>query len=407
MSLDIKVPTVGESITEATIGSWTKKSGDYVKRDEVILTLETDKASVEVVAEADGVLSTSANAGDVVLIGSVVGKIDNTAAAPKDAPAAKTETPKTSAPAPKQEAPRAQAAAGGGATMPLSPAVRRVVDEKGLDPSQYSGTGKDGRLTKKDLDMNPQSGPALVAKTVPAKNTVTQVGQIERVPMTTIRKKIAERLVSAQQTAAILTTFNEIDMTALMELRSKYKDAFEKKHKVRLGFMGFFVKACIQALKEFPAVNASIEGTDILYKNFYNIGVAVSSPRGLVVPVVKNADQMSLAEIEEAIRILGEKAKDNKITIDDMADGTFTVSNGGVFGSMMSTPILNPPQSGILGMHKIEKRPVVIGDEIVIRQMMYVALSYDHRMIDGRESVSFLVRVKECLEDPARLVMEI
>lgn len=411
MSLDIKVPAVGESITEATVESWLKKSGDFVKRDEVLLVLATDKASVEVVAEADGVLSTTAKAGDVVAIGSVVGKIDNTAAAPKDAP--KAAAPQAAAPAaPAKEparapAPTAQASAGGNTS--LSPAVRRVVDEKGLDPAQISGTGKDGRLLKKDvMDVQPANlatTPAREERKAPS--APTRIGEIERVPMTTIRKKIAERLVNAQQTAAILTTFNEIDMTALMELRAKYKETFEKKHKVRLGFMGFFVKACIQALKEFPAVNASIDGTDILYKNFYNIGVAVSAPKGLVVPVVKNADQMSLAEIEDAIRHYGEKAKENKISVDDMTDGTFTISNGGVFGSMMSTPILNPPQSAILGMHKIEKRPVVIDDTIVIRQMMYVALSYDHRMIDGRESVSFLVRVKECLEDPARLLMEV
>jgi len=286
-----------------------------------------------------------------------------------------------------------------------------VVEENNLNVSGMSGTGKDGRLTKGDvLNLQP-AGSANIAvreeRSVPAPTAPQRIGEIERVPMTTIRKKIAERLVSAQQTAAILTTFNEIDMTNLMELRAKYKDAFEKKHKVKLGFMGFFVKACIQALKEFPAVNASIDGTDILYKNFFNIGIAVSAPKGLVVPVIKNADMLSLAEIEESIRVFGEKAKTGKISVDDMSEGTFTVSNGGVFGSMMSTPILNPPQSGILGMHKIEKRPVVINDEIVIRQMMYVALSYDHRMVDGRESVSFLVRVKECLEDPARLVMEI
>lgn len=409
MSVNIKVPTVGESITEATIGSWQKKSGDYVKRDEILLMLETDKASVEVVAEAAGVLNITAQAGETVAIGATVGSIDTSAAAPKEAPAA--AAPKAEAPAKAAPAQQPAAAASASSDKPLSPAVRRVVEENGLNVSGMTGTGKDGRLTKGDvLDLQPGSAPNLAVReerSAPSPAAPQRIGDIERVPMTTIRKKIAERLVSAQQTAAILTTFNEIDMTALMELRAKYKDAFEKKHKVKLGFMGFFVKACIQALKEFPAVNASIEGTDILYKNFYNIGIAVSAPKGLVVPVIKNADMLSLAEIEETIRIYGEKAKAGKITVDDMADGTFTVSNGGVFGSMMSTPILNPPQSGILGMHKIEKRPVVINDEIVIRQMMYVALSYDHRMIDGRESVSFLVRVKECLEDPARLIMEI
>lgn len=410
---DIKVPAVGESITEATIGSWLKKSGDYVKINDVLLSLETDKASVEVVAEENGVLTTTANAGDVVAIGSVVGKIDPSAAPQKSAdgeekPAAQKEASPKSAPAPQ---PQAQMAAGGGAEGErLAPGVRRMVAETGVNPADISGTGKDGRLTKKDIQnaqsapSAPKSAPGATAPSAP-KEKSTQA--IERVPMTTIRKRIAERLVQAQSTAAILTTFNEVDMTAVMELRNKYKDQFEKRHGVKLGFMGFFVKACIQALKEFPAVNASIEGTDILYKNFYNISVAVSSPKGLVVPVIRDADKMSLAEIEKAIGEMGVKAKEGKLTVDDMTDGTFTISNGGVFGSLMSTPILNPPQSGILGMHKIEKRPIVVDDQVVVRPMMYLALSYDHRMIDGRESVSFLVRVKECLEDPSRLVMEI
>lgn len=408
MSLDIKVPAVGESVTEATVGSWLKKSGEFVKQNEVLLVLETDKASVEVVAESDGVLTISTPQGQTVAIGATVGKID-----PAAAPQAKTASaPATAAPtqpaAQKQEVPVSTA---GGADMHLSPAVRRIVDEKGIDPKSISGTGKDGRLTKKDvLDIQPKTlvipepikapAPTAEKKAVPA-------GSMDRVPMTTIRKKIAERLVHAQQTAAILTTFNEVDMTAVMEIRAKYKDQFEKKHNVKLGFMGFFVKACIQALKEFPAVNASIDGSDILYKNFYNIGVAVSTPKGLVVPVIRNADQLTLAEIEAAIGEFGVKARDGKITVDDMADGTFTISNGGVFGSLMSTPILNPPQSGILGMHKIEKRPIAVGDNVVVRPMMYLALSYDHRMIDGRESVSFLVRVKECIEDPSRILMEI
>lgn len=421
---DIKVPAVGESITEATIGSWVKKSGDIVKQGEVILSLETDKASVEVVAETDGQLTTTANEGDVVKIGAVVGKIDASKAGAKDAaPAAKKEEAPAAKEAPAQagkpapSAPAApQSSSGSGAQdMHLSPAVRRVVGERGIDPSQISGTGKGGRITKQDaMEANPAAEKATSpSKEAPAKTPAAPArapapaGTIDRVPMTTIRKKIAERLVSAQQTAAILTTFNEVDMTAILDLRAKYKDGFEKRHKVRLGFMGFFVKAVIQALKEFPAVNASIDGTDILYKNFYNIGVAVSTPKGLVVPVIKNADQMSLAEIEIKINEFAVKARDGKISIDDMADGTFTVSNGGVFGSLMSTPILNPPQSGILGMHKTEKRAVVVDDQIVIRPMMYVALSYDHRMIDGRESVSFLVRVKECLEDPSRILMEI
>ncbi len=419
MSLEIKVPAVGESVTEATVGSWLKTSGDFVKRDEVLLVLETDKASVEVVAEADGVLTIKTPQGQTVAIGATVGSIEPGAApAAKEAAPAKataetsvssTAKPAATKPAAEKSAPAMSA--GGNETVHLSPAVRRIVDEKGIDPRSVEGTGRDGRLTKKDvLDIQPKTivipeparSPAPVAE-----KKVQPAGSIDRVPMTTIRKKIAERLVHAQQTAAILTTFNEVDMSAVMDIRSKYKDSFEKKHKVKLGFMGFFVKACIQALKEFPSVNASIEGTDILYKNFYNIGVAVSTPKGLVVPVIRNADQLTLAEIEAAIAEFGTKARDGKITVDDMADGTFTISNGGVFGSLMSTPILNPPQSGILGMHKIEKRPIAIGDNVVVRPMMYLAMSYDHRMIDGRESVSFLVRLKECIEDPSRILMEI
>ncbi|MBY0383854.1 2-oxoglutarate dehydrogenase complex dihydrolipoyllysine-residue succinyltransferase [bacterium] len=402
MSLEIKVPAVGESITEATVGSWLKKSGDFVKRNEVLLVLETDKASVEVVAESDGVLSILTPQGQTVAIGATVGKID-----PSAAPMA-SAAPQSTAPTTKPTAPAVSV--GGDSSMHLSPAVRRIVDEKGIDPKSVAGTGKDGRLTKKDvLDIQPKTIviPEATKPSVAIEKKVQPAGSIDRVPMTTIRKKIAERLVHAQQTAAILTTFNEVDMSAVMDIRAKYKDQFEKKHNVKLGFMGFFVKACIQALKEFPAVNASIEGTDILYKNFYNIGVAVSTPKGLVVPVIRNADQLTLAEIEAAIGEFGVKARDGKITVDDMADGTFTISNGGVFGSLMSTPILNPPQSGILGMHKIEKRPIAIGDNVVVRPMMYLALSYDHRMIDGRESVSFLVRLKECIEDPSRILMEI
>ncbi len=411
MSLDIKVPAVGESVTEATVGSWQKKNGDFVKRDEVLLVLETDKASVEVVAESDGVLTITVPQGQTVAIGSTVGKIDPQAAA-ANAPRAAEPAAKTApAPATPASAKSAPAVENGGPSMHLSPAVRRIVDEKSIDPKTVAGTGKDGRLTKKDvLDIQPKTIVIPESAKAPAPTTekkIQQVGSIERVPMTTIRKKIAERLVQAQQTAAILTTFNEVDMTQVMDIRAKYKDQFEKKYNIKLGFMGFFVKACIQALKEFPAVNASLDGSDILYKNFYNIGVAVSTPKGLVVPVIRNADQMTLAELEGAIANYGAKARDGKITVDDMSDGSFTISNGGVFGSLMSTPILNPPQSGILGMHKIEKRPIAIGDNVVVRPMMYLALSYDHRMIDGRESVSFLVRVKECIEDPSRILMEI
>ncbi len=413
--MDIKVPAVGESITEATIGEWLKKSGEFVERDQVILTLETDKASVEVVAEDSGVLETKASAGDVVQIGSVVGTLDTTQKAPTKSNGAESNKD-SKKPNSAEEKNKSVEVKNNSATTTspapdaahLSPAVRRVVNEKGIDPTQVTGTGKGGRLTKDDVvQFEPKAASNSV--TNPQKPTAPKpaMGTIDRVPMTTIRKRIAERLVSAQQTAAILATFNEVDMSALMGIRDQYRDAFEKAHGVRLGFMGFFIKATIEALKAFPGVNASIDGTDILYKNFINIGVAVSSPKGLVVPVIKNADQLSLAELEIAIRDYALKARDGKITIDDMSNGTFTISNGGVFGSLMSTPILNPPQSGILGMHKIEKRAVVINDEIKIRPMMYLALSYDHRMIDGKESVSFLVKIKENIEDPSRILLQV
>lgn len=406
--MDIKVPTVGESITEATIGSWLKKSGDFVQRDEILLNLETDKASVEVVAEDSGVLTIKAQAGETVEIGSVVGTLDTSKKAPAAEKPQATTSSQTATPAATSPAPSHSQAPSHGAPDPLhmSPAVRKAVNERGLDPQSINGTGKGGRITKEDV-QNHKPNQQAPAPSIPGVGVVNSADRVERVPMTTIRKRIAERLVSAQQTAAILTTFNEVDMFALIQLRDQYRDAFEKTHGVRLGFMGFFVKATIEALKSFPAVNASIEGTDILYKKYFNIGVAVSSPKGLVVPVIKNADQMSLAQIEIAIRDYALKARDGKIGIDDMSDGTFTISNGGVFGSLMSTPILNPPQSGILGMHKVEKRPVVINDEIAIRPMMYLALSYDHRMIDGKESVSFLVKIKENIEDPSRLLLQV
>ena len=405
--MDIKVPEVGESITEAEIGEWLKQDGDLVQRDEVILTLETDKASVEVVAEAAGKLSTKAAEGDTVEVGAVIATLDTSVEVPAGGAAAQPAAePAAVAPTPVAAAASAPSANAGH----LSPAVRRAVAETGVDPQSVAGTGRGGRLTKSDV-MTASSSPAQAPSApTPAKKAPTrdsQLGSIERVKMTTIRRKIAERLVSAQQNAAILTTFNEVDMTALMNLRNQYKESFEKAHGVRLGFMGFFVKATIEALKAYPAVNAAIDGTDILYHNFHNIGVAVSSPKGLVVPVLKDADQMSLAEIEQGIKDYALKARDGKITIDDMSGGTFTISNGGVFGSLMSTPILNPPQSGILGMHKIEKRPVVVGDEIKIRPMMYLALSYDHSMIDGKESVSFLVKIKENIEDPSRILLQV
>ena len=403
--MEIKVPAVGESINEATIGEWVKKSGDFVERDEIILVLETDKASVEVVAEADGKLETKVDEGETVDIGTVVGSIDTSAAAPKEKASAPAEAPAAEA-APAQAAAPAPAPATSPNASHMSPAVRRVVSETGVDPSTVPGTGRGGRLTKGDVLQASTAAPTAPAK-APASKPAAPTGTTERVPMTTIRKKIAERLVMAQQTAAILTTFNEVDMTELMALRAQYKEPFEKKYGIRLGFMGFFVKAAMEALSDFPAVNAYLDGTDILYHNFFNIGIAVSSPKGLVVPVLKNAQDMTLADVELGIREYALKARDGKISIDDMSGGTFTISNGGVFGSLMSTPILNPPQSAILGMHKIEKRPVVIGDEVKVRPMMYLALSYDHRMIDGKESVSFLVRIKECIEDPSRMLMHI
>lgn len=427
----IKVPTVGESITEGTVANWTKKAGDYVKQGEVIMVLETDKASVEVVAESAGTLSMKAKAGDVVQIGSVIGEIDTdgkAAAAPaaEAKPASngapKAEAPKEApaAPAPAKTAP-APTSGGLSRTNTMSPAVRRIVSENNLDPESISGSGRGGRLTKGDA-MNAEAGggasPA-PQQQAPAGASVSPVAfkapatktssgeETTREPMTTIRKRIAQRLVEAQSTAAILTTFNEIDMTEVMALRTKYKEKFEKKFGIGLGFMGFFVKAVVEALRAYPKVNAFIDGSDIVYHNYNNIGVAVGTEKGLMVPVLKHAEHMSLAEIEMTIKNYAQKARDGKISIDDLSGGTFTISNGGTYGSLMSTPILNPPQSGILGMHKIEERPIAIKGQVVIRPMMYVALSYDHRIVDGGESVSFLVRVKDCIEDPSRLLLEI
>jgi 2-oxoglutarate dehydrogenase E2 component (dihydrolipoamide succinyltransferase) len=419
----IKVPAVGESITEGTIANWTKKDGDYVKQGEVVMVLETDKASVEVVAESAGTVSTKAKAGEVVKIGSVVGEID-TDGKPSAAASAPAEAPKESKPAPAAAAarpaatPAAPTASGGlSRSNTMSPSVRRIVTEKQMNPESIQGSGRGGRLTKGDVMHADANGglskePAgasvspISAFKAPASNP--QLGEeITREPMTTIRKRIAQRLVEAQSTAAILTTFNEIDMSAVMTLRTQYKEKFEKKYGIGLGFMGFFVKAVIESLKAFPKVNAFIEGNDIVYHNYYNVGVAVGTEKGLMVPVLKHAEHMSLAEVELAIKGYAQKARDGKISIDDLNGGTFTISNGGTYGSLMSTPILNPPQSGILGMHKIEDRPVVKNGQIVIRPMMYVAFSYDHRIIDGSESVSFLVRVKDCIEDPSRILLEI
>jgi len=392
MKIDVKVPAVGESITEAVIGSWNKKNGEFVKMNDVIMSLETDKASVEVVAEKDGVLSTEAQAGDTVKIGAIVGRIDTDAK--PTASVAATVVSTTAATVVSTAA--AERVTHVELQAHLSPAVQRVVNERGLDPATVSGTGLGGRLTKNDV-LNTKTASASPAA----------AGDIKRVPMTSIRKRIAEKLVQAQHTAAILTTFNEVDMTKILELRTKYKERFKEKYGVSLGFNGFFVKAVIEALKAFPAVNAFIVGDDIEYHNYYNIGIAVSTERGLMVPNIKGADQYSVAGIEMAIRDLALRGRDGKITPDDLNGGTFTITNGGVFGSLLSTPILNPPQSAILGLHKIEERAVVINSKVEIRNRMYVALSYDHRIIDGKEAVGFLVKIKEGVEDPERLLIEV
>lgn len=422
MKIEVKVPAVGESVTEATIGSWNKKSGEFVKRNDVLLLLETDKASVEVVAENDGVLQIQTEAGQVVKIGATVGFLDTDGKATATAAPAVASTTAAPPAAVTHAAPTTNTSA----AASLSPAVQRIVTENNINPSQISGTGKDGRLTKGDVlvaldaGVNKSSAPAAAAKEAPSKakpapaaplfpagGKSSKQGEKKIVPMTTIRKKIAERLVEAQNTAAILTTFNEIDMTKINEIRNKYKDKFKDKYGISLGMMGIFTKAAIEALKAYPSVNSYIIGTDLEYHNYYNIGIAVSTEKGLMVPVVKDADQMSLPEIEMAIRDYALKARDGKIGIDDLNGGTFSITNGGVFGSLMSTPILNPPQSGILGMHKVEDRAVVINGKIEVRPMMYVALSYDHRVIDGKESVGFLVKIKEGVEDPERLLIGI
>jgi 2-oxoglutarate dehydrogenase E2 component (dihydrolipoamide succinyltransferase) len=424
MKQEIKIPAVGESITEATIGSWTKKSGEFVKRNDVLLMLETDKASVEVVAENDGVLTIlpGNEDGAVVKIGATVAHLDTDAkASASAAPAATAPTAKEAAPA--QTAPAAAAQASGGSNPHLSPAVQRIVTEKQIEPSSVAGTGKDGRLTKGDVLAAP-AGSAGAGKAAPAAAPAKEAkptaspeafaprgpskqGDKKLVAMTTIRKRIAEKLKEAQNTAALLTTFNEIDMGKVMDLRGKYKDKFKEKYGLNLGFNGFFVKAAVEALKDFPAVNASIVGTDIEYHNYFNVGMAVSTEKGLMVPVIKDADQLSLAGIEMAVRNLALKGRDGKISIDDLSGGTFSITNGGVFGSLLSTPILNYPQSAILGLHKIQDRPMAVNGKVEIRPMMYVALTYDHRLIDGKEAVSFLVKIKELVEDPERLLLEI
>ncbi|MGB0206767.1 MAG: 2-oxoglutarate dehydrogenase complex dihydrolipoyllysine-residue succinyltransferase [Candidatus Puniceispirillaceae bacterium] len=419
MSTEIKVPVLGESVVEATVSQWMKAKGDAVQADEPIVELETDKVTLEVPSPVAGVLEDIVAAeGSTVGVDAllaVVAEGKAAAAQPASAPAKDTSTPAPAAPAtpaPATPAPAAPSAPATGAAMTLSPAVRKLVEEHQLNPAAIRATGKDGRLTKADVKAAIDNGGARNAA-APASAAPVSAPAVarpddpreERVPMSRLRRIIASRLKDAQNTAAMLTTFNEVDMSAVMALRSEYKDEFEKNHGARLGFMGFFVKAVITALTEFPAVNAEIHGDDIIYKNFYNIGVAVGTPQGLVVPVLKDAQHMGLADIESTIGEFGQKARDGKLGPADMAGGTFTISNGGVYGSLMSTPILNPPQSGILGMHKIQKRPVAIGNSVEIRPMMYLALSYDHRIIDGREAVSFLVRVKESIEDPRRLLL--
>jgi 2-oxoglutarate dehydrogenase E2 component (dihydrolipoamide succinyltransferase) len=430
MATEIRVPTLGESVTEATIGKWFKKVGDSIAVDEPLVELETDKVTVEVPAAAAGTLSEIVvKEGETVGVGALLGTISAGGAATKGTPEPKRETAVAQASAPTAASTTKQAAAQGAKiageseleqrTMPPAPSAAKLITENNLAVDQISGSGKRGQVLKGDvLDAiskgapsqpaeTPKAAPAPAPVAVRAPTSADDASREERVRMTKLRQTIARRLKEAQSTAAMLTTFNEVDMSAVMALRTKYKDVFEKKHGVKLGFMGFFTKAVTHALKEIPSVNAEIDGTDIIFKNYAHIGVAVGTEKGLVVPVVRNADQMSIAEIEKDIGRLGIAARDGKLSVADMQGGTFTISNGGVYGSLMSTPILNAPQSGILGMHKIQDRPVVVGGQIVIRPMMYLALSYDHRIVDGKEAVTFLVRVKESLEDPERLVLDL
>ncbi|MDH7798086.1 MULTISPECIES: 2-oxoglutarate dehydrogenase complex dihydrolipoyllysine-residue succinyltransferase [unclassified Beijerinckia] len=402
MTTEIRVPTLGESVSEATIGKWFKKAGDVVKADEPLLELETDKVTLEVNAPAAGVLAEiTAKDGETVAPGALLGQITAGGQGAAAAPAAKPA-------AAKAEAPKVEAKADG--KMPPSPAAAKVAADKGVDVDAVQGSGKRGQVLKGDvLDAasapKPAAAPAPIA--VRAPSPADDASREERVRMTKLRQTIARRLKEAQNTAAMLTTFNEVDMTEIMALRAKYKDIFEKKNGAKLGFMGFFVKACVQALRDVPAVNAEIDGTDLVYKNYYHIGIAVGTEKGLVVPVVRDADHLSISGVEKAISDFGKRARDGQLKIDEMQGGTFTITNGGIYGSLMSTPILNAPQSGILGMHKIQERPMVVGGKIEIRPMMYLALSYDHRVVDGKEAVTFLVRVKEALEDPARLVLDL
>ncbi len=432
MATEIRVPTLGESVTEATVGQWFKKVGDAVKVDEPLVELETDKVTLEVPAPTAGVIAAiDVKDGATVEVGALLGSIDGNgaAAAPSAAPAKapeKAQEKATATPAgrPDEKTATARPIASGAAEIKPreaasparaeavpSPAARKIMTERNIPAASMDGTGKDGRITKADamavvegkVHETPAPAPVVARAPAPADDAARET----RVRMTRLRQTIARRLKEAQNTAAMLTTFNEVDMTAVMALRAQYRDLFEKKHGTKLGFMGFFVKACVQALKEIPAVNGEIDGTDIVYKNYYHLGIAVGTDKGLVVPVVRDADQKSLSEIEKTIADLGKRARDGDLSIDEMQGGTFTITNGGIYGSLMSTPILNAPQSGILGMHKIQERPMVVAGKIEVRPMMYLALSYDHRIVDGKEAVTFLVRVKESLEDPQRLVLDL
>lgn len=412
MATEIRVPTLGESVSEATVGTWFKKVGDAVKADEPILELETDKVTIEVPAPASGTISEIvAQAGETVGLGALLGQIAEgaaAAAAPAAAAPAAAAAPTPTAPVAAAAAPAASVS-----SMPPAPAAAKMLAENNLSADQVDGSGKRGQVLKGDViaavakaAAAPAAAPAAPAAPR-GPSTVEDAGREERVKMTRLRQTIAKRLKDAQNTAAMLTTYNEVDMKAVMDLRNKYKDVFEKKHGVKLGFMGFFTKAVTHALKELPAVNAEIDGTDIIYKNYCHVGMAVGTDKGLVVPVIRDADQMSIAEIEKELGRLAKAARDGSLSMAEMQGGTFTITNGGVYGSLMSSPILNAPQSGILGMHKIQERPVAIGGQVVIRPMMYLALSYDHRIVDGKEAVTFLVRVKESLEDPERLVLDL
>jgi 2-oxoglutarate dehydrogenase E2 component (dihydrolipoamide succinyltransferase) len=429
MAIEIRVPTLGESITEATVGKWFKKAGEPVQADEPLVELETDKVTLEVNAPSPGVLSEIvAETGQTVAIGALLGQVAAGAATPTPAraPAAAAKLAPESAPAAATATPSSPAAA---TAMPAAPAAAKIAAEDKIDLASIAGSGKRGQVLKGDVLAAVAAAQAPVQVVVPApiqtlastplagsppapppaaRTTTPDDGaREERVRMTKLRQTIARRLKDAQNTAAMLTTFNEVDMSEVMALRARYKDAFERKHAAKLGFMGFFVKACVQALREVPAVNAEIDGADLVYKNYYHVGIAVGTDKGLIVPVVRDVEKLSIAEIEKAIAALGKRARDGQLTLQELQGGTFTITNGGIYGSLMSTPILNAPQSGILGMHKIQDRPIAVGGKVEIRPMMYLALSYDHRIVDGREAVTFLVRVKEALEDPARLVLDL